>query len=388
MTDRDTALARSASSGAERADGARPGRASSVPRALETGAAWAWRFLVVAAAVTLIAWVAVQLRVVLLPVFVAAIAAALLGPLVDLLDRWMPRLAAAWAVLVSVAAAVAGLALLLTGPIRSATSDFLDNWETARTDIEDWLVDGPLGLSRDQVDDLSARVQDAWSRAGTGLLDSPGSTARTAAEVVGGIFLAIVLAFFFLKDGPRMWSWLLDHLASARREAADRAGKGAFSALQGWIRGVAITGVADATLIGLALVILGVPAALPLAVITFFAAFFPVIGATIAGILATAIALASNGPGTAVIVAIVVLVVQQVEGDVLLPVVMYRQVSLHPVVVLVALAAGGAIGGILGALLAVPLTAMVSGAVAAVRNTDPEGDDASGAVGDSAAAES
>jgi predicted PurR-regulated permease PerM len=342
----------------------------SVPRSLEAGAAWAWRFVVVAAALAIVIWVAVQLRVVLLPVFVALIAVALLVPLVELLDRWMPRLLATWVVLLTFAVALSGLAVLLAAPIRSATDDLSANWESARIDIESWLVEGPLGLSRDRVDELSNRVDELWSRAGSGLLDSPGDAARTAAEVVGGMFLAVVLVFFFLKDGPRMWAWALGHLRPTRRGVARRAGPDAFAALQGWIRGVAITGFIDGVLLGLALVVLGVPAAIPLAVLTFFAAFFPIVGATVAGVLATAIALASNGPTTAMIVAIVVLVVQQVEGDVVLPVVMYRQVSLHPVVVLVALAVGGAVAGIIGAIVAVPLTAAMTAAAGAMRMDD------------------
>jgi predicted PurR-regulated permease PerM len=380
---REEVTVESSNMDASGADAAPDGGPSSrsVPRFLDVGASWGWRFVVLAAAVTIVGWTAIQLRVVLLPMFVALIVAALLAPLVELLDRWMPRMLAAWLVLLSVGAGLAGLAALLAGPIRSATSDLNTNWASARTDIEDWFVDGPLGLGRDRVEDLSARVDEAWSRAGSGLFDSPGDAARTAAEVVGGIFLAIVLVFFLLKDGPRMWSWTVDHLAPARRPVARRAGTDAFAALQGWIRGVAITGFVDAVLIGLALLILGVPAALPLAVLTFFGAFFPIVGATVAGVLATAIALASNGPATAVIVAIVVLAVQQIEGDVLLPVIMYRQVSLHPVVVLVALAVGGAVGGIVGAIVAVPLTAAVTAAAGAVGAPQQRQDDVSRSTG-------
>jgi len=128
---------------------------------------------------------------------------------------------------------------------------------------------------------------------------------------------------------------------------------------------VAITGVVDGTLIGGAMLVLGVPAAIPLAVLTVLASFFPIVGATVAGALAVAIALSSQGVVIAIVLAVVVLVVQQVEGDVILPLVMRRQVSLHPIVILVSLAVGGAVGGLLGALVAVPLTASVNAAVGA-----------------------
>lgn len=343
------------------------------PRMLVVGAAWGWRLLVVVAAVLTVGWLLVQLRVVIIPVFVALIVAALLTPVADLLDRKLPRLLAVWIVLLAVLAVTALVIYLLQSPVRSAIEELTNEWDTAKDEIRDWLRTGFLGLDQAQVDSLEDRLDDARRRFTSGAF-SGSDAARIAAEVVTGIFLTIVLVFFFLKDGRQMWGWYLDRVSEHRREALDRGGIAAFEALQGWIRGVAITGVVDGLLIGIALVILGVPAAIPLAVITFLAAFFPVVGATLAGGLAAAIALATEGPQTALLVVLVVLVVQQVEGDVLLPIIMYRQVSLHPVVVLLALAAGAAIGGILGAIVSVPLTAAVTAAIAAARSPEPAAD--------------
>ncbi len=350
-----------------------PGRAA-VPRMLEVGAAWGWRFIVVVAAVFATAWLLVQLSVVLIPVFVALILAALLNPLVDLVDRWMPRLLAVWLVLLSVVAALSLIVYLLQAQVRDAVEELQDSWGSARADIEDWFRTGPLGLEQSRIDSLSERAETALREFASGVFTSSDS-ARIAVEVVGGFFLTIVLTFFFAKDGAKMWRWLVEKVHPVRRSALDRSGVAAFKALQGWIRGVAITGVVDGLLIGIALVVLGVEAAIPLAVITFFAAFLPIIGATLAGALAAAVALATQGPETAIIVVLVVLAVQQIEGDILLPIVMYRQVALHPVVVLLALAVGAAVGGILGAVIAVPLTAAAAAAIAAARkdaDLDPE----------------
>ena len=355
-----------------------------VPHVLERSAAWSWRIVVVAAAIAVLAWALARLSVVLIPVFVALVVSALMSPVVERLATRMPRLLAVWATLLTATAALAGLGYLLWGPLRSSFDDLSSQWDEARADIERWLVEGPLGLSAERVDELSANARDTIERLGSGLLAEPTTAARTVTEVVGGFFLTIVLTFFFLKDGPSMWRFLVDRIGASRRALLDDAGYAAFGAMQGWIRGVAITGVADGLLIGAALVILDVPAAIPLAVITFFAAFLPVIGATVAGALATLIALVSDGPGTALIVALVVLAVQQIEGDVLLPLVMRRQVSLHPVVVLLALAVGAAIAGIVGAIVAVPITAALSAAVRSIRaartthllldDRDPPGD--------------
>jgi predicted PurR-regulated permease PerM len=202
----------------------------------------------------------------------------------------------------------------------------------------------------------------------SGLLDEPASTVRLAAELIGGVFLVLATLFFALKDGPEMWRWVLGRIRPVRRTSVDAAGRAAVATLQGWVRGVAITGVVDGALIGVAMAVLGVPSALAIAVVTFFAAFFPIVGATVAGALAVAIAYTSEGPLIAVILAVVVLAVQQIEGDVLLPVVMRHQVRLHPIVVLVVLGAGAALAGLIGAVLSVPVTAATVAAVAAVRS--------------------
>lgn len=345
-----------------------------VPRFLELGAAWAWRFVVVAAAGYITLWLIARLRVVVIPIVVAAMLAAMLAPAVELVARAMPRLAAVWLTLVVAIGTLVGIGWLLSSPVVSATDDLRSQWETAIDDVKDWAVDGPLGLDRNDVDAGFTRVVDGARSFASGLFDEPAGMARLAADVLTGFFLAIVVMFFILKDGPSMWRWFLAHLHPARRDPVDRGGRAAFSAVQGWIRGVAITGVVDGLLIGIALLILGVPGALPLAVITFFAAFFPIIGATLAGALATAVALTTEGPTVAIAVAVVVLIIQQVEGDILLPVVMYRQVALHPVVVLVALAVGAAVAGVVGAIVAVPTTAALTAAVSAAKH-DPDDDD-------------
>ncbi len=362
------------------ADGAiadSPGGSSraAVPSFLQHGAAWAWRFIVVAVAIYLALRVLVVLRVVVIPIFVALLIIALLNPVVDRLAARMPRLLATWITMAAVAGTLALIGWLLAAPISAAVGDFADEFDRVVVDVESWLQTGPLGLSESQVDDVSNRLSSAGDGFVSGLLDEPGSTARLVGEVVGGFFLALVVVFFGLKDGPEMWRWLLRRVKPVRRDDLDRAGRAAFGSLQGWLKGIAITGLADAVLIGIALVVLGVPAALPLAVLTFFAAFFPIVGATLVGALSVGIAAVSEGPTTAVILAVVVLAIQQIEGDVLLPMVMRRQVQLHPVVILIALGVGAALAGIVGALVAVPVTAAVVAAASVVKANGDDPDD-------------
>ena len=347
---------------------------ATVPQFLDDGAQWAWRFVVVSAAVVVVVWLTARLTVVIVPAAVALVLAALLAPLVERLATRIPRLLATWLVLLTSVAMLGGIGFGLGSSITGAVDDIASEFDNASSDIENWLQDGPLGLSADTVDSLSESVSDIVDRVWSGLVEHPASAVRLAFEVVAGVFLMVVLLFFFLKDGPQLWSWLLSRARPVRRGTVDASGRAAIAALQGWIRGVAITGVVDGVLIGGAMLILGVPAAVPVAVLTLGASFFPIIGATLAGALAVAIALSSEGVGTAVILGVVVLAVQQIEGDVILPIVMRRQVSLHPIVILVSLAAGGALGGILGALVAVPLAASFSAAVRAASALARPGD--------------
>lgn len=352
--------------------------AAVVPRFLMVGAQWAWRGLVVAAALYVLLRIAIILRFVVIPIFLAVIVSALLGPVVRWLSRRMPRLVATWLAVLSTAASFAGLVIVASGPVVDSIPDLADSAEESLDRIKEWLAEGPIGLDESEVDELFDRAGEAIRTGASGFVESPTSTALFAAEIVGAFFLSLVLAFFFLKDGPQMWSWFLLRIRAARREPIDAAGRAAILSLQGWVRGTAIIGVVDGVIIGAALWILGVPAALPLALFTFFGAFFPIVGATVAGALAAAVALADSGLQTALIVVAVVLVVQQVEGDVLLPIVMNRQVSLHPAVILLALAVGAAVGGIIGALLSVPLTAAATAAISAIREPDGRSEQADG----------
>ncbi len=339
--------------------------ASTVPRFLDVGARWGWRILVVAAAVYLLGQLYLRLRVVVLPVLIALVLSALLSVPVRWIVSRVPRLLAVWAVLLALLGLMVGLGFLVVPPLASQFSGLGDNLDTAVEDARQWLQDEPLNLSREQIEDFERSVRDvAVGGAGGQAL----SNLRRGAEFIAGILLTFVLTFFFLKDGPAMWRWITARVRPERREAVDTGGQAAFGALRGWLLGVAITGVIDAALIGIGLWVIGVPAVIPLVVLTFFAAFFPVIGATVAGALAALVALVANGPTDALFVAGLTLVVQQVEGDIVMPMIMRRQVSLHPAVILVVLTAGGAIAGIVGALLAVPLTAAVTAAVAAVRS--------------------
>ena len=170
------------------------------------------------------------------------------------------------------------------------------------------------------------------------------------------------MLFYLLKDGERIWGWLVSLVTPARRDDVRQAGELAWQALAGFVRGQTLVALFDAVLIGSAIAILGVPLALPLAVLTFFGAYVPVIGATVTGLLAVFVALASQGIVAASAVLAAILVVQQIEGNMFQPVVVGRTVQVHPLAILLGVTAGGVLAGIIGAMIAAPVVA-VAGAV-------------------------
>jgi predicted PurR-regulated permease PerM len=229
-------------------------------------------------------------------------------------------------------------------------------------DLTEWLEGPPLNLSFEGDRSLSETLRDAWSEASVYVV----SGARSALSVITGLILALALLYFVLRDGQAFWQRILNLFSPASRGSVDRAGRRAWAVLGGYVRGTALIAAIDATLIGLGLWILGVPLVFALTVLIFLGAFIPFVGATISGLVAVLVALADGGVTTALIALGIVIGVQFVEGNFLQPIVQSRTVDLHPAVILLAVAAGGALFGILGAYLAVPITAVVFAIVASL----------------------
>lgn len=336
-----------------------------VPAWVSNLASWAWRILVIVAALVVFGFAFQRLRVVIVPVFTALMLASVLAPAVRwLMARRLPRLLATWLVLLATAVAVSGVLIAAGWGLTTELAGDSARWDDVRADVREWLRDGPLDLSTATIDDLEDDVRSAV----VGGVTSLGSSrASLMIELISGVFLTIALTFFFVKDGPEMWRWLMQRVDPDRREALDEAGTEAIGTLSSYFRAVAITGVIDAVVIGVGLLIIGVPLVVPLAIITFFGAFFPVVGATAAGAIAAVVALVAGGPVDAVLVVLLTLAVQQIEGDVIMPVIMGHSVPLHPAVVLAALTAGGALAGIVGAFVAVPAAAVSTKAISVLR---------------------
>ena len=333
-----------------------PGRGWSgdeaVPRGLAIASAVTLRLLIVVAGIVLLALAVEQMLVVVLPLIISMLLTTLLGPLARWLEehRWRPAPAAMIAVLAGLVV-FAGLWALILPAALDQGSSLGASVQQGAGQVADALK--PIGIDSG---DVNRAVDQGSATAKHKALPA----ALLAAQWAGGIVLVVFLTFFFVKDGERIWRWVLELFEEKRRPALDEVGARAWSALATYIRGVFLVATIDAVFIGAALIVLGVPMALPLIVLTFVAAFFPIVGATAAGAAAVLVALVSNGLAAALIVLAVILLVQQLEGNVFYPVVVGRRLQLHPVAILLALAAGGVLAGMAGAFLAVPVAAVTS----------------------------
>lgn len=332
-----------------------------IPPWIRVAAGWSWRLLVVAAAAAVVLWAAAELRLVTLPIFLALLATALLRPPAAWLERaGAPPALAAGLVLAAALAALVGLATLLTPTLADELGQLGSDLREGVDEVADWLTEGPLGLSDGELDDWIDNGIDALQERRDTIAGGAVSGALLAIEVVAGLLLALVFTFFFVKDGERMWKATVDFAPERRRDDLRAIGDRSWETLAGYLRGVTVIAAFDAVFIGLALVLLDVPAALPLALFVFFGAYVPLAGAFVTGLAAVLVALVANGVGNAALVLAAVVAVQQFEGNVLEPVVLSRAVKLHPVAILAAVTIGGVLAGIPGAFVAVPVAAVAA----------------------------
>lgn len=327
-----------------------------VPLLLAGAAAWSWRLLVIGAAGTMIVFVLIQLYVVVVPVLLALFLAAALEPLVARLRRrGLPPAAAACLVFFGTLAILA----LLFGWIGSAVADELsdvgERVDQGIDEVRDWLQGEPLNLSPERLDELENNLTDSLGSGGNGGL---AKGARAVTEVFGGIVLLLFTLFFVLKDGHKMADWFKERIAPAQRDDAVEITCRARRIMRLYLIATGLTGLIDGILIAIALLVLGVPLVLPLAVLTFLGGFFPLVGATLAGLVAALVALVDGGFVTALLVVGATIIIQQIEGNLLQPIILERAVRLHPLVTVVAVGAGLLVGGLLGAFLSVPLVAI------------------------------
>ncbi|WP_448631475.1 AI-2E family transporter [Cellulomonas soli] len=333
-----------------------------VPEPVRSAASWSWRLLLIGAVVAVGLWLLVQLKVIVVPVLVALLLTVLLAPVVGWLHRrahW-PRALAAGASVLGMVLVVAGL-LTLAG--RSIAKGFGELWSEASTGVDTvvrWLSDGPLQITDADLTGYLEQAQKALGSSASGLVSGALSVTTTVGHVVAGGLIALFCTFFFLLDGRAIWAWVVGLLPRRSRERVHQAGRRGLVTLGAYTRTQILVAGVDALGIGLGAAILQVPLALPLAILVFLGSFVPIVGAILTGSVAVLVALVAQGPGAALAMLIIVLAVQQFEGHFLQPILMGHAVSLHPVAVLLVVAAGSFVAGIVGALFAVPVAAVIN----------------------------
>jgi predicted PurR-regulated permease PerM len=319
------------------------------------------QLLLIAAALVVIGYVLGRLWAILLPIVLGLLIATVLWPLTRFLRNhgWPPALASV-TVVVAFLAALGGIVALIAPQVADQVTELADAATEALQDVQEWLSGPPFNLQEGQFDEAVDSVINSIQ----GNAQNIAGYALTGATAVGNslvnLVLALVLVFFFLKDGPRWVPWLAAQTGPQAAPHVAALSYKTWSTLSEFIRQQALVGFFDAFFIGIGLWILGVPLVIPLAVLTFFAAFVPIIGAFVAGAFAVLIALVSNGFTTALIVLGIVVLVQQIEGNVLQPIIQGRGFNLHAAVVILAVTAGSSLAGIIGAFLAVPVAALIA----------------------------
>lgn len=317
--------------------------------------------LVVVVLASAVVYTLLKLSLIALPVLIALILCCALWPLVRLLRRAMSPMLAAWTVFLGSLLVLGGIGTALVYSVIAEWPTLVDKGVEGFGTLQESLNRLPWSVSDEQIDQAVSQVTGflTSSQFGAGALNG----LSAAGNFFTGLVLLLVILFFFLKDGDRIWaffmSWMPDHQMHRWLSTGERA----VETMGGYMRGTATIAAVDAIAITVALLVLRVPLAIPLGVVTFVASFVPMVGATFAGILATLIALVTNGPVVALIVLGAVIVVNQLEGNFLQPVVMAHALNLHGLVILLSLAAGTVLGGLVGAVLAVPLTAVAWGIV-------------------------
>lgn len=354
--------------GAGSAAGARPRTDreldQDIPYGIRIAASWAWRIGLILLVSGGLIWLLSRISFLIIPVMVAALLAGLLSPV----TRWLkqqgvPNGLAVAITLLGFIGVIAG-ALALVG--RQLVTGFSELWTEALAGVQKvqtWLAEGPLHLSAAQIDQYLKEATDALQNNTSSILSGALSFGNTAGHFAAGLLIALFVTIFFLLEGERIWAFLVRLLPRKARAATSGAGRKGWASMVSYVRIQMFVAFVDAVGIGVGAAIIGVPLALPLSVLVFIGSFIPIVGALVTGAVAVLLALVANGVVNALIMLGIVLLVQQLESHILQPLVMGRAVALHPVAVILSVAAGSYLAGIPGALFSVPILAVANSAI-------------------------
>ena len=338
-----------------------------VPWPMRVAGAVSWRFLLIIAAIGVLAWILGYLSAVTVPVGIAVLASALFAPLVDRLVRWhVPRGLAVLVAIVVGFAVVGGVLTLVITTVTANLPELQNQVGASLTSITNWLQRGPLHLSHDQLQRMIDNFVNSLKGNTSQLVGRAVSTATTVGTTLTEILLALFTLIFLLSSGGQVWHFTLKIVPGQVRDRVDVAGRRGFASLVSYVRATVMVACVDAICIGVGIWLVGVPLAVPLGALVFIGAFIPIIGSVIAGAVAVLIALVAKGFVAALIVLAILIGVMQLESHILQPLLLGRVVRLHPIAVVLAIATGLEVSGIVGALLAVPIVAVAKSAISSL----------------------
>ncbi len=345
---------------------------------VRVAAAWTWRLLVIAFGLYVFARIFTRIELVAFSFVLALFFTAVLHPLERTLRELLPgpkSIPALIALLVGIAALV-GVGAFVTWQI-STHSNQLGNQISDTVDkARDWLQNGPLHLKSSDLDKVSQQITDTIKSHQGELISGAITTVRTVAEALGALLLILLSTFFLLRDGEQIWNWALKLFPGQAQERLDVAGRVGWRTLGGYMRGVVLIALFHGISVMIVLFVLRVPLAAALGVLIFLGSFIPIIGLTVTGTFAVAVAMLEHGFTAGIVVAVAIVVLIQLEAHLLQPLIMSRSVEVHPLAIALSVLTGTILAGIPGALLAVPLVAFLNATIHALRTTPslPSGD--------------
>jgi predicted PurR-regulated permease PerM len=331
------------------------------PRWLQTAAGWSWRLLIVALLIYITFRVAVELRLVVLPFIAALLLTALLQPLTSRMKRsGMSPMLATWCTFLLAIVVIAGAIFLFADRVSADYTTLVAEVTRTAREVQHSLAGPPFHLNARRLQTYTDNLVNYLSQHKAQIAGTVLAGGKYALELLTGLILMLFISFFLLKDGAKIWSWLIKGLRSEPQRRVDLAGQTAWRTLVAYVRGTTLVAAIHALFIGLALWLLGIPLLVPFIVLVFLASYVPLLGILVVGALAILVALATKGWVAAVILLAVLLLENQIESHLLQPLVVGRLVRLHPLSIILVLAVGGIVAGIPGAIVAVPFTAVIT----------------------------
>ena len=350
----------------------------SVPHGLDVAAGLAWRVLLIASAGFVVIYLAGTFSVVLVPVVLALIVASLLAPEAHLMSRkvrWLPHALATAIVVVGGLAVVGGVFTGVVFAFISGLPELTSQLSNSLTEIQNWVRTGPLGLNNQQFTAIGDQVLTGIRSSQSSIASSALGAVSTVGELVTEGLLALFTLIFLIHDGGSIWRFLLQGVPRRVRGRADLAGRRAFASLVGYTRAIVVVAFIDAVTAGVGLWLIGVPLAVPLAALIFFGAFVPTVGAVVSGAVAALVGLVTGGVTDMLLVVLLLLAVQNLEGYILQPLFLGKSIKLHPLAVVLPIACGLVVAGVPGALLAVPLVTVLDAGLRSLTRASDAGID-------------